>query len=172
MWQDLSMGTNIFYLLTLTLKFDLLLKNFNLGNSFLIRIGRAFIFHMCIPCSKTFNAVPWFLKWWPWPWRLTYLIENWPGLWLLNQRGYLLLLFTYGCRRRAMLSFWQLWLKLPQWLRFTMRPFICTRDCIITLFVQTITADNHVPLIVLFYFDLSSDISAWIKAFWTGIIWN
>ena len=29
------------------------------------------------------------------------------GLWLLNQRGYL---FTYGCRRRAMLSFWQLWL--------------------------------------------------------------
>ena len=27
----------------------------------------------------------------------------------LNQGGYLLLLFTYGCRRRAMLSFWQLW---------------------------------------------------------------
>ena len=24
--------------------------------------------------------------------------------------GYILLLFTYGCRRRAMLSFWQLWL--------------------------------------------------------------
>ena len=24
-------------------------------------------------------------------------------------RGYILLLFTYGCRRRAMLSFWQLW---------------------------------------------------------------
>ena len=106
--------------LTLTLKFDLLLKNFNLGNSFLTRIGRAFIFHMCIPCSKTFNAVPWFLKKWPWPWRLTYFIKNWPGLWLLNQRGYLLLLFTYGCRRRAMLSFWQLWLLISSmlnWLR-------------------------------------------------------
>ena len=36
--------------------------------------------------------------------------KNCPELWLLNQRGYLLLLFTYGCRRRAMLSFWQLWL--------------------------------------------------------------
>ena len=35
--------------------------------------------------------------------------KNWPGLWLLNQRGYFLLLFTYGCRRRAMLSFWHLW---------------------------------------------------------------
>ena len=49
------MGTNIFDLVTLTLKFDLLLKN-------------------CL------------------------------GLWLLNQRGYSLLLFTHGCRRRAMLS--------------------------------------------------------------------
>ena len=32
------------------------------------------------------------------------LKKNCPRLWLLNQRGYLLLLFTYGCRRRAMLS--------------------------------------------------------------------
>ena len=84
------------------------LKNFNLGHSFLTRRGRDFILHMCIPCSKTFNAVPWFLTYWLWPWRLTYF-KNCPGLWLLNQRGYLLLLFTYGCRRRAMLSFWQLW---------------------------------------------------------------
>ena len=29
--------------------------------------------------------------------------KNCPGLKLLNQRGYLLLLFTFGCRRRAML---------------------------------------------------------------------
>ena len=38
------------------------------------------------------------------------LKKNCPRLWLLKQRGYLLLLFTYGCHRRAMLSFWQLWL--------------------------------------------------------------
>ena len=50
------MGTKIFDLVTLTLKFDLLLKNFNLGHSFLTRRGRAFIFHMYIPCDKTF---PW-----------------------------------------------------------------------------------------------------------------
>ena len=41
---------------------------------------------------------------WPWPCRLTFFKKNCPRLWLLNQRGYLLLLFTYGCRRRAMLS--------------------------------------------------------------------
>ena len=61
LWQDLSMSTKIFDLVTLTLEFDLLLKNFNLGYSFFTRRGWAFIFHMCIPCSKTFNALPWFL---------------------------------------------------------------------------------------------------------------
>ena len=52
------MGSKIFDLetLTLTLKFDLLLRNFNLGYSFLTRKGRAFIFHIHIPCDKTF---PW-----------------------------------------------------------------------------------------------------------------
>ena len=34
LWQDLSYHTIIFDLVTLTLKFDLLLKNFNLGHNF------------------------------------------------------------------------------------------------------------------------------------------
>ena len=55
------MGTKSFDLVTLTLKFDLLLKNFNLAHSFLTEIGRAFIFYMRIPCSKAFNVVPSFL---------------------------------------------------------------------------------------------------------------
>ena len=38
--------------MTLTLKFDLLLKNFNLGHNFLIRRDRAFILYMCIACDK------------------------------------------------------------------------------------------------------------------------
>ena len=54
LWQDLSMGTNIFDLVTLTLKFDVLLNNFNLSNRFLTRRVRAFIFHMYIPCDKIF----------------------------------------------------------------------------------------------------------------------
>ena len=63
LWQDLSMGTKFFYLVTLTLKFDLhvRLKNFNLGHSSLTRRGRAFIFHMYIPCDTTFLRVQKFL---------------------------------------------------------------------------------------------------------------
>ena len=47
-------------------------KNFNLAHNSWTNIGRAFIFHMCIPCDKTFPWVPKFLTLWPWPWRLTY----------------------------------------------------------------------------------------------------
>ena len=61
-----------FDLVTLTLKFDLLLKNFNLGHIFQTRSDRAFILHMCIPCDKTFQMVPYYLTLWPWPWSLTY----------------------------------------------------------------------------------------------------
>ena len=56
--QDLSFGTIIFDLVTLTLKFDLLLKNFNLGYNFLTRRDKAFILNMCIPRDKTFHTVP------------------------------------------------------------------------------------------------------------------
>ena len=45
-------------------------KNFNLAYNSWTIIGRAFIFHMCIPCDKTFPWVPKFLT--SWPWSLTY----------------------------------------------------------------------------------------------------
>ena len=48
----------MFDIVTLTLKFDLLLKNFNLGHNFQTRNDRAFILHMCIPCDSTFYMVP------------------------------------------------------------------------------------------------------------------
>ena len=44
--QDLSHGAIIFDLVTLTLKFDILLKNFNLGHNFLTRRDEAFILHI------------------------------------------------------------------------------------------------------------------------------
>ena len=51
-------GTVSFDLMTLTLKFDQLLKkNFNLGHYFLTRSDRAFIFQMYIPCEKTLHMV-------------------------------------------------------------------------------------------------------------------
>ena len=70
LWQDLSHCTIIFYLLTL--KFYLLLKNFNLGHNFLTRRDRTFTLHLCIPCDKAFNMVPSFLTSRPWTWSLTY----------------------------------------------------------------------------------------------------
>ena len=48
----------IFDLVTLTLKFDLLLKNFNIDHSLNTIRGRAFIFHMFIPYDNTFHLVP------------------------------------------------------------------------------------------------------------------
>ena len=50
------MGTKIFDLVTLTLKFDLLLKNFNFCRSFLTRRDRAFILHIYIHCDKTMGT--------------------------------------------------------------------------------------------------------------------
>ena len=44
--------------MTLALKFDLLLKNFNLGHDFQTKRARAFILHMCISFHKAFHAIP------------------------------------------------------------------------------------------------------------------
>ena len=61
-----------FDLVKLTLKFDQLLKNFNLGHNFLTRRDRAFKLHIWISCDKTFHIVPLFLTSRPWSWSLTY----------------------------------------------------------------------------------------------------
>ena len=56
--QDLLHHATIFDLVTLTWKFDLLFKNFNLGHNLWTVGDRAFIFHMCIPCDKIFHIIP------------------------------------------------------------------------------------------------------------------
>ena len=76
LWQDLSVDTIFFDFVTLTLTFDLLLKKLNLGHNFWSERDRAFIFHMCISCGKTFLVTPKFLTSWPWPWILTYFWKN------------------------------------------------------------------------------------------------
>ena len=48
------MDTIIFDRVTLTLDFDHFFENFYLANNFLTVSARAFIFHMDIPCDKTF----------------------------------------------------------------------------------------------------------------------
>jgi hypothetical protein len=66
-WQDLLMGTTIFDLVTLTLMFDLLIKNFNLVYNFWMVCTRALIYDMSVPYCKTIPWVPNFLTMWPWP---------------------------------------------------------------------------------------------------------
>jgi hypothetical protein len=61
LWQDLSNGTKIFDLVTLTLKFYPLFKNLNIGNIFWMVSDRALIFHMYVPYDKTFLLVPKYL---------------------------------------------------------------------------------------------------------------
>ena len=63
----------IFDPVTLALELDLFFENFNLANNFWTVSARALIFHMSIPCDKTFLWVPLFLTLWPWPWSLTHL---------------------------------------------------------------------------------------------------
>jgi hypothetical protein len=55
LWQDLSMGTKLFDHVTLTLMFDLLIKNFNLGYNFQMICTRMLIFHMSVFCDKIFS---------------------------------------------------------------------------------------------------------------------
>ena len=55
------MGTKIFNLETLSLKFDLLSKNVNLDHSFLTIRERIFVFYMHIPRDNTFPWVSNFL---------------------------------------------------------------------------------------------------------------
>ena len=52
------------------------LWNFNLANNFWTVRARALIFHMNIPCDKTFPWVPLFFTLWPWPWSLTHFLKN------------------------------------------------------------------------------------------------
>ena len=70
------MGTIIFDPVTLTLEFDPFFEIFNLANNFWSVSARALIFHMSIPCDKTFQWVPIFFTLWPWPWSLTHFLKT------------------------------------------------------------------------------------------------
>ena len=52
------------------------LWNFSLANNFWTVSATAFIFHMSIPCDKTFSWVPLFLTLWPGPWSLTNFLKT------------------------------------------------------------------------------------------------
>jgi hypothetical protein len=76
LWQDISIGTNNFDHVTLTLKFNPLFKNFNIGHIFWMASDRAFIFHMCVSYDKSFLLVQKILTSWPRPWILTHFSKT------------------------------------------------------------------------------------------------
>ena len=47
-----------FELVTLTVTFDLLMKNFNIGHNFFIVRDMAFVFGMYVPYDKAFSMLP------------------------------------------------------------------------------------------------------------------
>ena len=96
------------------------LKNFNLGHSFLTRRGRASYFTCAFLTARPSML---YHDFWRWRLKVDLLNKKCPGLWLLYQRGYLLLIFSFGCRWRAMLSFWQLWLYISVILRLASRGY-------------------------------------------------
>ena len=51
-------------------------ENFNLANNFWTVNASALIFHMSIPCDKTFPWVPLFWTLWPWPWILIHFLKT------------------------------------------------------------------------------------------------
>ena len=76
----------LFLPVTLTLELDPFFENFNLSNNFWTVSVRALIFHMSIPCDKSFLWVPLFFTLWLWP--LTLLIT-------FEQRGLEFWYFTW-----------------------------------------------------------------------------
>ena len=48
----------------------------NFASYFWTVSARALIFHMNIPCDKTFSWVPLFFTLWPWPWSLTHFLKK------------------------------------------------------------------------------------------------
>jgi hypothetical protein len=73
-WQDLSVGTNRFDLVTLTLVFDLYNENFNHVYIFWIICTRTYNMSVC--CNKSFQWVPTGLTLCPWPLFLTYFLKT------------------------------------------------------------------------------------------------
>jgi hypothetical protein len=88
LWHDLSIDTKLFDLVTL--KFDPLFKNFNIGHIFWMVSDRAFVFHMCVPYDKYFLTVLSFLTLWPWPWSLTQFLKTNFGhiFWMVSDRAF------------------------------------------------------------------------------------
>ena len=52
------MCTINFERMTLTVTFDILLKNFKIGHKFFILRDKEFIFGLCVPYDKDFPTVP------------------------------------------------------------------------------------------------------------------
>ena len=65
LWQDLSVHTKNFDLMTLTLTFDLLLKKLNLDHNFWTKSDWALILHTFIPCDDPSLMIPIFFTLWP-----------------------------------------------------------------------------------------------------------
>ena len=114
LWQDLYVNTNTLDLVTLSLEFDLLYENFNLGNHFWTVSTRVLIFHTSILCDKTILWLQTFFTLWPWPWSLAYFLNfnlaTYNNFWTVSARALIEISPEYSLWRD--LSVWPLTLNL------------------------------------------------------------
>ena len=71
-----KIGGHIVFVLSVILSFCPTLWIFILANNFWTVIAKASIFHMSIPCDKTFPWVPLFFTLWPWPSSLAHFLKT------------------------------------------------------------------------------------------------
>ena len=76
LWWDLSVGTIIFYFVTLTLAFDPFFETLTLLMNFEQWVLELWYFTWLIPCDRTFLWVSFSFTLWPWPWSLTYFLKT------------------------------------------------------------------------------------------------
>ena len=106
-----KIGGHIVFVLPVILSFCPPLWNFNLANNFWTVSARALIFHMHIPCDKTFPWVSIIFTLWPWPWSLIHFLKTLRLLitfeqWVL-ELWYFTWLFLVIRLFRGFIIFWQ-----------------------------------------------------------------
>ena len=140
------------------------LWNLNLDNNFWTVSTRALIFHLSIPCDKTFPGVPLFFTLRPWPWSLTHFFKDLTLL-ITFQQWVLELIYLTG----VFLVIWPLFFTLWPWPsslthflgNFNLAYNFWTVRARTLIFHMRIPCDKTFPWLSLFFLPCDLDLGVW-----------